>query len=79
MSVDNDVIERESIVATLEFDPIDGGTGKASRFGVGEHRKEVVSANLPLEASARWTRRSWARTAQAFPAHSINAAYYVDG
>src|SRR4051794_40850803 len=56
VGVDNDVIEREPFVSPLKFDPINGRAGKPPRFGMGEHREEVVSADLALEASASRTR-----------------------
>lgn len=79
VGVNDNVIERKAVIAALELDSINGRAREASSFRMGEHREEVVSADLPLEASASRTRRSRARTAQAFPACPINTAYYAEG
>ena len=75
VGVDDDVIERESIVTPLKFDSVYSRAGKAPRLGTGEHREEVVSTNLALEAGTRRSSRSWARTAQTFLANPIDASW----
>ena len=46
---------------------------------MGEHREEVVRADLALEASAGRSRRSWTRTDHAFLAGFIDAPWYGNG